>query len=369
MSLVDLLQWAASAQKTGRFDFRNAGVVKEVYVQDGMLVGAASNQHTEMLGHVLVARGKLTEEQLRAAILARRAEDEFLGQVIVRLGFVQRDDLLRALAERTEEIIYSLFEWTDAEFAFHPNAHPGANVVLIALPVDHVLLRGVHRHDELLRIRQEFPDGRVVLTRTDGTVPKEVLAHPLARRILDAIDSHRTIDELAMLLHASPFPVHKFLFEALKSGLVAIVSLEGPPLPRITTESPDVEVSEMSAQARLNAAEDKLTKGDAESALQLLADDGVRADPKAGPLLERAERAFLNKVFRDEFPASASPELARPIDELLGEALRPEEFFLLSRLDGHWSVKDVVEIAPMREVETVRVLRRLVRRGLVKIPR
>jgi len=172
-----------------------------------------------------------------------------------------------------------------------------------------------------------------------------------------------------MLLHASPFPVHKFLFEALKLGLVSVVSLEGPALPRITTESPDVEVSDMSAGARLAAAEEKLSKGDAESALQLLADDAVRADPKAGPLLDRAERAFLDKVFRDEFPASAVPELARPIEELLGEALRPEEFFLLSRLDGHWSVSDVVEIAPMREVETVRVLRRLVRRGLVRIPR
>jgi hypothetical protein len=37
-------------------------------------------------------------------------------------------------------------------------------------------------------------------------------------------------------------------------------------------------------------------------------------------------------------------------------------------MDGHWNVRDIVEIAPMREVETIRVLRRLVRRGVIRLP-
>lgn len=368
MDLADLLQWAASAQKTGLFEFRRGETVKELYVQKGLIVGAASNQHTEMLGHVLVARGKLTEEQLRASLLARRARDEFLGQVIVRLGFIKHEELVRVLAERTEEIVYSLFELEDADFRFEEDATPGDNIVLISLAVDHVLLRGVHRHDEMARIRQEFPDGRVVLGPTERSAPQEVLQHPLARRILESIDGRRTIDELSLMLHASPFPVLKFLFEALKLGLVKIVSLQGPALPRITTEAPDDELSDLTGPARIAAAEEKLERGDPESALQLLDTDELRTEPAAQAILETAEQRFLEKFYREEFAADAHPELARPIDELMGEALRPEEFFLLSRLDGQWSVRDVVQIAPMREVETVKVLRRLVRRGLIKMP-
>ena len=243
MNLADLLQWVASGLKTGRFDFKRGTVIKEVYVQEGLIVGAASNQPTEMLGHVLVARGKLTEEQLRAGLLARRAEDEFLGQILVRLGFITRDDLLRALAERTEEIVYSLFEWEDAEFEFEPDAKPGPKVVLISLPVDHVLLRGVHRHDEKARIGQVFPDGRVVLARSTQQPPAEILQHPLARRILEMVDGRRSIDELAFLLHTSPFPVMKFLYEAHRLDLVSIVTLEGAPLMLVTGEAPDGELS------------------------------------------------------------------------------------------------------------------------------
>ncbi len=367
MNLADLLQWVAGSAKTGRLDFRRGPVVKEVYVQEGLIVGAASNQPTEMLGHHLVARGRLTEEQLRAAILARREGDEFLGQVLVRLGFVSQDDLLRALAERTEEIIYSLFEWEDADFHFEPGARPGPKVVLIALPVDQVLLRGVHRHDEMERIRQVFPSGRVVLSRTGVPGPREIVEHPLARRILEAIDGRRTIDELAFHVHASPFPVMKFLFEAHRLGLVAIESLEGPPLALVTGEAPDAELAGLTGPARLAAAREHLEKGDPETTLTLLEDEGG-ADPETRDLRRQAEEAFLEKVYGEEFPRGAVPQLARPLHELTGEALRPEEFFLLSRIDGNVSLGDIIEIAPLQEVETVRALRRLVRRGLVRLP-
>lgn len=368
MSLADLLQWAAGALKTGRFDFRQGSILKEVFFQSGVVVAAGSNQPTEMLGHVLVARGKLTEEQLRAALLTRREGHEFLGQVLVRLGFVSKEDLLRALADRTEEIIYSLFEQENAEFHFEPAAMPNSQMVLISLSVDHVLLRGVHRHDEMARIRDVFPDGRVVLARASSSAPKEILEHPLARRILDLLDGRRTVDELAFSVHASPFPVMKFLYEAYRLGLVSIISLEGPSLPLVTGEAPDAELASLSGPARIAAARDRLDKGDPEAALTLLAEITIATNPDAGPVLRDAETRFLKKVYHDEFPPEATPELSKPLNELTTEPLRPEEFFLLSRLDGHWAVRDIVEIAPMREVETIRVLRRLVRRGVIRIP-
>lgn len=368
MNLADLLQWAANAQKTGRFDFRKGALVKEVYLQDGLIVGAASNQPTEMLGHVLVARGKLTEEQLRASLLARGDSDEFLGQVLVRLGFVTRDDLLRALAERTEDVVYALFEWDDGEFSFTPEARPGEKVVLISLPVDHVLLRGVHRHDEMMRIREVFPDGRVVLERTGRTPPAEILGHPLARRILEALDGRRTIDELAFAVHASPFPVMKFLYEAHRLRLATIVSLEGPALPLVTGEAPDAELAGMTGTARIALARERVGRGDPETALALLETDDVVERPEIEPIVRQAEAAFLDKVYREEFSPESIPELARPLEQLTGEALRPEEFFLLSRFDGRWTIKDIVEIAPMREAQTIKVLRRLVRRGVIRLP-
>ncbi len=367
MNLADLLQWVAGGMKTGRFDFRKGTVIKEVYVQDGLIVGAASNQPTEMLGHVLVARGKLTEEQLRVGLLARRSEDEFLGQILVRLGFIGRDDLLGALAERTEEIVYSLFEWEEADFSFEPGERPGPNVVLISLPVDHVLLRGVHRHDEKARIGTVLPHGRAVLAPSELPPPPEILQHPLARRILEMLDGRRSIDEIAFLMHTSPFPVMKFLYEAHRLALVKIVTLEGAPLMLVTGEAPDGELSGLTGPALTAAARERLERGDPEAALTLLHDNLPDDDAETVSLLQDAESAFLEKVYANEFETSATPSLLRPLEELMGESLRSEEFFILSRMSEETSIQDIVELAPMQEAETIRLLRRLVRRGLIQI--
>ncbi|UCF66791.1 MAG: DUF4388 domain-containing protein [Acidobacteriota bacterium] len=368
MSLADLLQWLASSQQTGRIDFCRGSIVKEIFVQDGLIVGAASNLPTEMLGHVLIARGKLTEEQLRAALAAREDLDEFLGQVLVRLGFVERDDLLRALAERTEEVVYSLFEWEEVEFHFEPGARPGPRVVLISMPVDHVLLRGVHRHDEMLRIREVFPDGRVVLARGDKKPPEEILKHSLARRIFESLDGRLTLDEIAFQLHASRYPVMKFLHEAYRLGLVKIVSLDGPPLRLTTSDAPDAELAGLSGPARVVAAKESFHKGELDAALALVSDEVIEQDSETIALRTQIERAFVRKVYRDEFASDSVPELERSLDELSAELLRPEEVFLLSRIDGQWTIGEIVDVAPAREAETLLALRRLIRRGLIRVP-
>lgn len=366
MSLGDLLQWTAAGQKTGRFDFRQGGVVKELYIQNGSIVGAASNQPTELLGHFLVARGKLNEDQLRAALEARGRSEEFLGQILLRLGFIRPEELLPALAERTEEIVDSLFEWDDAEFHFEPGASPGPRVVLISLSVNQVLLRGVHRRDEMARIRAIFPHGRVVLDRTERSVPREITEHPLAARILGALDGRRTINDLTVMVHASPLPVLKFLCELTRLQLATIVSMEGPAHALETGEAPHAELTNLPSATRIGAAREHLAKGDPEAALALLARGQVAADPDSAAVLAAAEAAFLSKVQREELPRDAVPELAQPLGNLMREPLQPEEFFLLSRLDGRWSVADVVKVAPMREVETITVLRSLLRRGLIR---
>ncbi len=368
MNLVELLQWASAARKVGRFDFRNGSTIREVFLDGGVIVFAASNQATELLGHHLIARGKLTEEQLRATLLARQPDDAFIGQVLVRLGFVTHDELTQAIAERTEEIVYSLFEWDEAEFHFEPDALPSSDMVLISLAVDRVLLKGVHRHDEMRRIKEVFPDGRVILSQGDAEAPPEIMHHPLARRILESVDGQRTIDEIAFLLHASPFPVRKFLHEAFRMQLVEVVSLDGPPVMLITHDAPESDLTDMSGPTRMSAAQERLKMGDPESALALLDQLSPSASPEARELERQAEDAFLARVFADELAEDARPEAARPLDQMMGERLRPEEFFLLSRMDGGATIREIVDIAPAREIETVRVLRRLIRRGLVRIP-
>ncbi len=47
--------------------------------------------------------------------------------------------------------------------------------------------------------------------------------------------------------------------------------------------------------------------------------------------------------------------------------MSPTEFFLLSRIDGSWDIKSIVQIAPLRETDTLRTLKRMREAGIVEL--
>jgi len=51
------------------------------------------------IGEILVSRGKLSEEQLRAGLEAKRTDPRRIGEILLSLGFVSEEDLARAGAE------------------------------------------------------------------------------------------------------------------------------------------------------------------------------------------------------------------------------------------------------------------------------
>ena len=47
--------------------------------------------------------------------------------------------------------------------------------------------------------------------------------------------------------------------------------------------------------------------------------------------------------------------------------LTPQEYFMLSRIDGTWNVKAVIQVAPIQEVEALRTLKRMREKGIIEL--
>ena len=65
-------------------------------------------------------------------------------------------------------------------------------------------------------------------------------------------------------------------------------------------------------------------------------------------------------------PASI-PLLARPLEQLAGEKLSSEESFLVTRINGQWDLKSILTITPLREVDALRMIKRLMDRKIVRV--
>ena len=59
-----------------------------------------AGQPTKRIGELLVDRRLITRAQLEQALLTQRSTKEFLGVILVRMGFVKPDTLLAALSEQ-----------------------------------------------------------------------------------------------------------------------------------------------------------------------------------------------------------------------------------------------------------------------------
>jgi hypothetical protein len=52
-------------------------------------------------------------------------------------------------------------------------------------------------------------------------------------------------------------------------------------------------------------------------------------------------------------------------DSLTEQQLGPQEAFLLSRINGEWDVSSILSICPFREVDSLRMIKSLLDRGII----
>jgi hypothetical protein len=205
MSLTEVLQWLGNAGKTGTLSIERNKVVKRILVREGRVIACASQEPSDMLGHFLVSRGKISEETLRTALARQSVEKEHLGRILVGSGALTEDDLRHHLEDKAQETIFGLFEWDDAAFRYADGEIADPNIYAVNMRVEDILLRGAQRWDEMQRIRTVFNDPGIVLRRTSRVPPPEVFKNRMARRILESINGDRTVAEILLHAHGSEF--------------------------------------------------------------------------------------------------------------------------------------------------------------------
>ncbi len=88
-------------------------------------------------------------------------------------------------------------------------------------------------------------------------------------------------------------------------------------------------------------------------------------DAKKG-LLSVAE-ARRRPAERSAVPLDGVPRLARDLQALTGERFEPLEGFVISRINGSWTVRAILKLCPVAEAEALRIFARLVERGVITI--
>ena len=150
-SLADIFQLIGLQRKTGVLTLRGPEDTVSVTFLDGKVVGADSlNRKLETrLGHVLIKRGTLTNEQLSRALEIQKETLQRLGFILTHYGIVSSDALKDAIQLQIEQVVYRLFRWKDGEYQFSQETsieYDRDNVSPIS--AESVLMEGARMIDE-----------------------------------------------------------------------------------------------------------------------------------------------------------------------------------------------------------------------------
>ena len=122
-------------------------------------------------------------------------------------------------------------------------------------------------------------------------------------------------------------------------------------------------------QALLARAEKMVAERSFEPAMQayeaVLGIDRLNQDAKKG-LLAVAEARRQWRVL-NRMPLDRVPVLRIGSMTLTQQVLDPNEGFVLSRINGQWSLRAILKLCPMPEADALAIFARLIERGVVQL--
>lgn len=360
MPFADLLQWVSQSRKTGTLVINGLEFKKKLMFNEGTIIAAASNNPREYLGYYLVGWKFIDEEELPELLEMQDRYGALLGELLVMIGRISREELTQILTAKTEESLYDIFLWEEADFQFLDNVLPTMKFEPLRISVDALIMEGVRRKDEWDRMRDSIPSADWI-PRLKRAVDVQQLG-PTEISIIRQTNGRNSIEDIALSCRLSPFFVAQFIYQGLPQDIFTLL----PP-----SDAPKAIPGMAEAGWRIKLRE-------AERALENLhfleASRIIRAiqqdfpDTREALEFSKALEGQLEGLLEESgVTGSAVPELAIELSELTGLDCSPDEGFLLSRINGVYTVDAILKILPGHPDNNRMVLAELIGKKVLRI--
>ena len=360
MPFADLLQWVSQSRKTGTLIIEGVRVTKKIYFRDGLVIAAASDNPKEFLSYYLVGWGIIGETELEELLDMQNKHGVLLGEMLSIIGRLSQDELNHILLIKTEEAILELFVWDEGEFRFLDNILPTKQFVPLNLQVDVLVMEGVRRKDEIERIRPVIPASSWI-PRVVKPFDESQLS-PMDRVMAREIDGEKSIEKIALTARVAEFAVMELIFEGVKLGFFEVH-------PPSEEEQSIPGFSKHSWRVLLKKGEDELAQGDLLKAYESLEElrkkyeDHQEIQQLATALEGRIKEALESR----RIDGKAVLELARPASELTQMPFGPLEGFVISRVNGIYTLGEILTQLPCSHVQGELLIDALIRDGVLAV--
>lgn len=205
---------------TGAIRFENDGVIKIIYFKGGDVLSASTNDRADSVDEILLRAGKVTREHVKQA-LAKRKENETLGDALLNLGFITRKELTWARRVQVIGVIRSIIGWNAGSFTmvadYLPKREEGT---IFSLP--QIIIELIVTEQDRTKFEQALEGGQVIFEKTPAFDDEfaSLGLNDEAEGIAAEIDGTKNATDIAAAAGKDEFNAFKLLHALATLGLL-----------------------------------------------------------------------------------------------------------------------------------------------------
>lgn len=182
----------------GVLEARAGEFTKRIFVMQGDIIFATSNNRADSLGDLLMTDGRITPEQYRASSLTLLDHPEKRhGQVLVEMGLISEAEMRVAVLQQVQRIVWSLFDAREGRVTFSLGEYRGDEVYKLRIPTPRAVLYGCKTVADAKRLLGRLGSKYTVFTNVPPSERLEGFELEAAEQeLLDLADGTRTLFEL-----------------------------------------------------------------------------------------------------------------------------------------------------------------------------
>ena len=220
-TVPDLIRSVVRGVETAILTLDAAGRQDTVYFHEGRIVFASSTDPDMGLAETLLRAGELNIQQystvLERLVIARR-----VGALLCELGYLQPDELTRAVERQANAIVLDAMAYRDGNYTIEFTSDFPEHIIMLPLATERLILDGVRRIDYWSLIKRGVgPLGRMLEqvpgadTRTFQLELTDDESH-----VLNQLADPQTVEQLCARSYLSNFQTLRTLWGLLAVNLI-----------------------------------------------------------------------------------------------------------------------------------------------------
>ena len=212
-----------SLRATGLLHLEHNNVKKVVYIRNGYPIFVRSNLVREFLGQMLVRTGHLNDEELQQSLEIAKEKGQRHGVALIEMGLITPHQLNDVLRNQVLEKLLDTFAWADGSYRFMQAREFKQGITSIDLSPANLILQGLRDHasrEQVLQILAPHLDHYLQLAESPLYRFQEIQLSVNEQRILTGCQGSTTLRDVLKRHLLSRKEAEPLLATLLSTGIL-----------------------------------------------------------------------------------------------------------------------------------------------------